>query len=77
MKKRTHSLLFYALVDWCGRQYNEDIEEAKLIAAIIQSGVKDVEYLTSNVFTYHCHLLGMTEDFVLLAIKESVNQNLI
>lgn len=62
--ERIHSSLFYVLVELASKQYNEAHKELRLIAAIVNSGINDEEYLNSESFWEHCSLLGLKDEFV-------------
>jgi len=62
--ERIHSPLFYVLVELASNQHNEAYKELRLIAAIVNSGIEDEAYLSSETFWEHCSLLGLTDEFV-------------
>ncbi len=67
--ERIHSSFFYVLVELASKQHNEAHTELRLIAAIVNSGINDEEYLNSETFWRHCSLLGLTDEFVIHCIN--------
>lgn len=50
-------------------QYNDELPECRLFAAIVVSGINDREYLNSDVFWWHCKQLRLNPSFVLKVLN--------
>lgn len=62
-----------ALVDLAIDKHNEEYPEIRLTVAIIVSGGRDrdEDYLKSDTFLYHCHLAGLSPEFVRAMFKKA------